>query len=176
MWLCKCDCGKTKTIVGSELTGGGTVSCGCVHITHGGSGTAEYIAWTNLLSRCKNKNHPSYKNYGGRGITVCEEWDKFERFLSDMKERPSSKHSIDRIDNDGDYEITNCRWVTWNIQMSNKRKTGIKLSYNDVSMIKTLLKYKEKGKDIAVLFGVHKNTISSIKTGKIWAEINCQPI
>ena len=95
-------------------------------LTHGenrrGKRTPEYISWTNLVQRCTNPKNVSFNNYGGRGITVCERWLKFENFLADMGRRPSAKHSLDRYpDNDGNYEPSNCRWATAKQQAHNSR-------------------------------------------------------
>lgn len=89
---------------------------------HGMRHAPEYKVWSNMLSRCTNPNSTYYKNYGGRGIGVCLRWHLFENFLADMGRRPSPIHSIDRINNDGNYEITNCRWVTRKEQALNTSK------------------------------------------------------
>ena len=131
-WLCKCDCGAQKTSLGRELQVGNTRSCGCLrrdgaaarHITHGQTGTPGYISWASMKNRCYNTNTPCYCHYGGRGITVCDEWrNSYETFIKDMGPRPSTKHSIERVDNDGDYEPGNCYWATWAEQARNKRTT-----------------------------------------------------
>jgi hypothetical protein len=85
------------------------------------SQTPEYMAWKAMLHRCENAKHPQYEYYGGRGIKVCEQWHKFENFLADMGTRPSPKLSIDRVNNDGNYEPGNCRWATWSQQRRNQR-------------------------------------------------------
>ncbi len=90
---------------------------------------AEYRAWRNMRQRCNNKNVPNYYRYGGRGITVCQQWDTFETFLEDMGLRPSAKHSIDRRDNNGNYEPSNCYWATREQQENNKEST-ILLTHN----------------------------------------------
>lgn len=102
-----------------------------IHKKRGGkSGMFEhrlYVTFTNILQRCYNKNHPGYRYYGARGVRVCDRWqaeDGFVKFLEDMGEKPSDKHSIDRIDNDGDYEPSNCRWATQSEQLLNQRKRG----------------------------------------------------
>jgi len=88
---------------------------------HGMSQTPIYNVWKTMLGRCRNPNHYSYKNYGARGISVCDRWSYFENFYADMGDRPSSKHSIDRINNDGPYGPDNCQWATRNEQNTNKR-------------------------------------------------------
>jgi hypothetical protein len=91
--------------------------------THGACLSPEHIAWKGLIGRCENPRNPVFKYYGGRGITVCERWRKsFANFLVDMGRKPSMAHSIDRIDNDGNYEPGNCRWATQSEQTSNQQR------------------------------------------------------
>ena len=129
VWLCRCDCGKEINVAGQLLRNGSVRSCGCLKLdqfttrftTHGKSKTPLYKVWRAMLNRCNNPNDKSYSDYGGRGIKVCDRWALFETFLADMGERPSDKHQIDRIDNDGNYCPENCQWVTRDIQVKNKR-------------------------------------------------------
>lgn len=92
--------------------------------THGMSDTVTYRAWANMKRRCLSPKHPHYARYGGRGITICERWLTFVNFFEDMGERPSDDLSLDRIDNDGNYEPGNCRWATWDQQANNRRKAA----------------------------------------------------
>ena len=129
---CRCDCGTVKVIRLSHLKENGphrTVSCGCAGIKHGhskadkGRPTAEYRIWAGMLTRCGNPNNHAYANYGARGIRVCERWEEFANFLTDMGLRPSKAHSIERKDNEGPYEPDNCIWATQKQQMRNTRAT-----------------------------------------------------
>ena len=135
-WLCRCDCGNEKAVVGGVLRGGASRSCGCLRVEvgrtrgaaskrHGegsnGKETAEYRTWAAMLSRCENLNHSNFPRYGARGISVCERWHRYEDFLADVGRRPSDGHSLDRIDNAGNYEPGNTRWATKAEQNENRR-------------------------------------------------------
>jgi hypothetical protein len=142
-WLCRCDCGAELAVKVDALRSGNTKSCGCAKIDgliartlkHGnaraGAKTSEYTIWKTMKDRCFRPANPRFKDWGGRGITVCARWrDSFGAFLADMGPRPSTRHSIDRIDNDGNYEPGNCRWATGLQQAANKRRktSGVQLS------------------------------------------------
>jgi hypothetical protein len=143
-WNCQCDCGNIITSVNIDnLRSGHTRSCGCLNIEvvterntiHGYSKrdnrSTEHIIWTNMLDRCSNESSSHYSDYGGRGIKVCDTWkSSFMNFLLDMKFRPGKLYSLDRIDNDGDYKLDNCRWATKLEQANNKRNNIVILDTN----------------------------------------------
>lgn len=129
-WLCFCDCGQTTKARAESLKSGNTTSCGCyqaeIRITHGRTHTPEYRSWDHMIQRCHNPMNGAFKDYGQRGIVVCDDWrNSFEAFLSDMGPRPTSKHSIDRKDCNGNYELSNCRWATRDTQANNTRRNNV---------------------------------------------------
>jgi hypothetical protein len=123
--VAQCECGVIKTIDYYSLKNGLTKSCGCdkkPNLKHSLSKSREYNSWNGMKIRCNNTNHKQYKDYGGRGITVCPEWlNSFEQFYKDMGPRPIGK-TLDRINNNKGYEPSNCKWSTYSEQAKNKRK------------------------------------------------------
>lgn len=186
-WRVVCACGTEDVVSGASLRSGSSKSCGCfkrdwmselgsrqtrhnhtsikIHGRKKQSGT--YNSWLGMKQRCFNPDHPSYKNYGGRGISICERWASFDNFLADMGKRPPGM-SIDRIDNDKDYGPDNCQWSSRAMQTRNRRVT--KLSDDDVRAIKMAYSSGEKQTSIAQRYGVHSSHVSRICTGVKWRE------
>lgn len=123
-WFCKCDCGVVKITQGGALKNGRVLSCGCLHketaTKHGMEATPTYNAWAAMKSRCSNPKNKFYRDYGGRGITYCREWERFEQFFSDMGKKPAGM-SLERIDNNAGYGPQNCKWATPKQQRRNTR-------------------------------------------------------
>ena len=151
-WLCRCKCGNERVVIGIVLRDERSRSCGCLHrqacidrsTKHGaanrGKTTRTYQAWSSMMKRCNNPKALDFGYYGGRGIKVCERWREYENFLFDMGEKPEGL-SLGRIDNDGNYEPSNCRWETGTQQGRNKRNNRY-LEFNGERL--TVLEWSER--------------------------------
>jgi hypothetical protein len=162
-WLCRCDCGVTRSVWSQNLRGGHTSSCGCVlaayntetKTTHGLSRTSEYKTWQTVKQRCRNSNAPNYDRYGGAGITISDDWfNSFHVFIKQMGRKPSPLHSIDRIDGARGYETGNCRWATHREQ-NNNRKTSRLIEFRGVT--KTLAQWARETGIVAATIALRLN-------------------
>ena len=162
-WLCRCDCGTEKTVLASSIKNGSSRSCGCLareiavdvckrdKTTHGMYRSAEYRSWKEMRGRCMRTDHHQWGDYGGRGITICERWSDFATFYADMGAKPSRKHTLDRIENDGNYEPGNCQWATRKEQNRNRR-SNVWVDYGGKRMILT---------DACILAGLNYKTVAN---------------
>ena len=151
-WLCECVCGKFTEVRGDHLQTGNTTSCGCARLKHGhhkgGKKSPTYKTWQAMLDRGTNTNSENYPNWGGRGITVCDRWIKFENFLEDMGERPKGL-SIDRIDNNKGYEPGNCKWST-RLEQGQNMRSNRRITYQGQTHCIA---------EWARVLGIHKKTL-----------------
>lgn len=160
LWECKCDCGNVRIVYGFNLNNGSSKSCGCLHremiVKHDKSRTSEYRIWRGVLSRCNRPKDPAYLNYGGRGIKVCDRWNRFESFYEDMGDRPTNRHTLERLDTNGPYAPNNCVWATYQEQIDNRRIT---LKFIVLGVERTLARHCE-------IFGQKYTTVNArIKRG-----------
>lgn len=174
-WECVCDCGGTTVTTSLKLRSGHTTSCGCYQReatalasrTHGHANRSRtYRTWKEMRQRCLNPKSDKYQWYGGRGIQICERWASFENFLADMGERPIGK-TIDRIDNDGHYELGNCRWATHKEQT--RKQKAVKLNEGLVEQLRADraagMTYRALGRK----YGISPTTASSCANARSWS-------
>lgn len=160
-WSIKCECGTIKSTRADGVKSGRVKSCGCLNIEirkkfvadltkHNESGTLTYHSWNSMRGRCLSPTDPNkIKSYKNKGIVICEKWMEFSEFLKDMGERPSNLHTIDRIDNDGNYEPGNCRWATKNEQ-ANNRNNNVRIMFK--GQLKTI-------SEVALICGIPSNKL-----------------
>lgn len=168
LWLCQCDCGSLVKSKSGRLRDGDLKSCGCLREKHGDHKSRLYQTWADMKTRCFCKNNGRYQSYGGRGITVCPEWLKYSAFKSwAMANEYADNLQIDRIDNNGNYEPSNCRWVT--PAKNTRNRNCVILSEQDVIEIRHLLfNYNITIEAISHKYGVGRTIISNIKNNKKW--------
>lgn len=176
-WKCVCDCGNYSTPAANNLKAGVTTSCGCVqrkaskeyNTKHGLSTTSTYTIWHDMVRRCTDPRRIRYSQYGGRGITVCDDWMYFENFVRDMGQRPN-KLTLERKDNDKGYSKDNCIWAT-QLQQSRNKRTN-KLNIPKVKLIKYMFNVTSiDKKTIKDHFGISIQLLNAVLKNKIWKDI-----
>lgn len=172
IWTCECECGNVTHVCGSDLRSGSTLSCGCLwreriikaKTTHGMSHSEIYAEYRNMKNRCYNETAHNYKYYGGRGIKMCDKWrDDIHEFYKDVSSLPNFRkegYSLDRIDNDGDYEPGNVRWATREEQSRNRRPRTCKNVYDYNGEIHSL-------REISNMTGISYSTLKN-RLSKGW--------
>lgn len=164
---CVCKCGTKKDILLCSLKSGSSQSCGCVKREKAYCNDREFHIWQSMIYRCTKKTSVPYPHYGGRGITVCERWkESYHAFLQDMGKRPTSRHTLDRIDNNGNYEPSNCRWATYKTQLGNRR-VSVNITVNGVTC--TVTEWAEKiCKPRGTVYDWHKKGILEDKIAALY--------
>lgn len=176
-WVCRCSCGTISEVSGNNLKSGKTTSCGCMKArktadrstTHGMSKTRVYKIWAGMIQRCTNQNRAAYKYYGGRGISICDRWRDFKNFFEDMGSPPSESHSLERVDNNGWYEPSNCKWATAEVQSRNNR--NCKLNKDQVLFIKKELDSGKTIAETARVFDVSESLVRAIRNKEVWDDV-----
>lgn len=188
---CQCECGNKIDVVGQHLRRGAVTSCGCKKVerakknainfvTHGKTNSPEFRTWTQMISRCTNKNDYRYPRYGGRGITVDERWlESFEAFLEDVGRRPNPTDELDRIENDGNYEPGNVRWVSAKVNCNNRSSNRL-ITYNGRTQSMTLWA-EEMGLEPATLrvrlesnWGVERALTQPVRRIARWSKLKSE--
>jgi hypothetical protein len=168
MWRYVCDCGVEKIAAVNSLMSGNIKSCGCLQkelaskaqLKHGMYGTPEYLSWGSMIQRCTNPKNNNFKNYGGRGISVCKSWrDSFESFFQDMGRRPTDT-SLDRIDVNGNYEPENCRWSTALCQARNKQNTIT--TFTEAEKVRELYLSGTTPSQITAILGLSRGSVNGV--------------
>ena len=165
-WKFRCSCGNEDFADASNIKNGRIKSCGCKQRLKKVKYTDSplYIVWIDMRGRCNTPTHRAYKWYGGRGIMICERWSDYEKFYEDMNDGYSKGLEIDRIDFNGNYEPSNCRWATRKQQMRNRR--GVKLNEEKAAEIRSS---NIRTGVLSEMYNVSKNVIRGIRKGTVWA-------
>lgn len=174
VWSCLCTCGTVRDLRGNWLLAGNSRSCGCSRVQHGLSKTRAHDIWSGMMDRCYNPSNRSYKNYGGRGITVCERWHSVINFRDDMASLESlgvhGRITLERVDNERGYSLDNCRWASYAEQSHNRRNT--RLTWSAVAEIRNS---RDSYAVLSDRFGVNQGQLSQIVHNTLWIDENYRP-